>query len=125
MESAFAGVCIQEGLHTGGLPLAVGIQGVCIPGMFSCIKVCFYLFHFLPLQFTNPTEKKDVIDFLLHHCQSRAEGTLRKQIVDRYTFLVEHVEADPLGVLVQPTRMDRVGYMPRGTIYPIGPLFQF
>ena len=53
-------------------------------------------------------QKRHVIDFLIQHCQSRDDESFRKRILSRYSLLVEHVETDPLGVLVQPTRIDRV-----------------
>ena len=55
-------------------------------------------------------ENRDVLDFLYEYCQSREYGSFRGWIRHEYSFLVEHVEADPLGVLVLPTRMDGVSY---------------
>ena len=55
-------------------------------------------------------QKKHVMEFVIYHCQSREDESVRKRILHRYSLLVEYVEEDPLGVLVQPTRIDRVRY---------------
>ena len=55
-------------------------------------------------------QKTEVMDFLVQHCRSKGDESFRKRILYRYSLLVEYVEVDPLGILVQPTRIDRVSF---------------
>ena len=56
-------------------------------------------------------QNRDVKTFLYQFCQSREYGSFRGWIRHEYSLLVEHVEEDPLGMIVQPTREDGVSHI--------------
>ena len=53
-------------------------------------------------------EQTAVLNFLNRQCRLTEDGSFMGRILHRYSLLCQHVEADPPGVLMLPTRIDRV-----------------